>query len=192
MACVYSNNGHNWHYLGWEDTIEAARNDMKRFERYKNAYLFPYKFIVKGSDDYQGMKIVEVMGDYKFMEGWSESKAFGWIRNRYQKTTNLPEGTQYEAIAVDNNGEIKIIGDTVSDSIDGVWQRVDIVGIEKFLSYPYIFVITAHKGDNDNILKQRIVDMDTGLKIHVDFKSGWTVERAIKKIIAGNKRNGTY
>lgn len=159
-------------------------------------------------------KIVYAPAYISFMKGWTYEHAKKWVREKYLKEHPpepkprireplfklLKSNAKYEAVAVSYNGKYGIVtnGDT-PDEAKKTWEKLayggikdeklDFVDLGKYVDYPYVLVIPAHKGSKENILKQRVIDADA-IDADIDFKfmNGWTVERAIKKIVVENKK----
>ena len=98
---------------------------------------------------------------------------------------------KYEALLVAPDGAF--VTDFKENSIEKVKEDLADMGSRWFF-YPYEFIINAHEGIEirgdlyryvkDDFLKKKIVDAPEPL----DFMKGWTIGKAIKKIVAENSK----
>ena len=201
-----------WRSMYYErNTIEEeiAIMNQEEKEHYGYTYNEYYKFVIELPDrscNLDNREILYAPSYISFMKGWTVKKAQEWIREKYLKEhpelnrksipylqlLNANKNAKYEVVAVSYDGKYGVVanGNTPNEALKN-WEKLDADGLDKYIDYPYVLVIPAHKGSKRNILKQRIVDADIlDIDPGFDFKfvKGWTVERAIKKIVAENKK----
>jgi len=96
---------------------------------------------------------------------------------------------KYEALFVAPNGDWIILHTSEEKLSDAINEIIEIAGIDKIWDdYPYTFIIKAHEKNKitlSDLSKDKIIDP---LLEPLEFMRGWTVERAIKKIVAENKK----
>jgi len=201
-----------------EDIAILNREEEDDKKRLDYVYDY-YKFIVKLSDNintYEDLRnlsgakistlrIIYTLPQLSFMKRWTVKEAQEWIRKEYSKS--LPpvkhrksilytqllkanKNAKYEVVAVSYDGKFGIVANgNTPDEAKKNWEKLDVYGLDKYVDYPYVLVIPAHKGNKESILKQRVIDADAlDADIDFGFMKGWTVERAIKKIVAENKK----
>jgi len=99
--------------------------------------------------------------------------------------------TKYEALLVAPDGDF--MPDFGEDTIEKVQNDLANMG-SKWIFYPYVFIIRTSKtykpsdltsyNIENNLKKKKIVDAPEPL----EFMKGWTVGRAIKKIVTENSK----
>ena len=92
--------------------------------------------------------------------------------------------TKYMAVLIDRNGDV--VTDFEENTIEKIHQDFNDFG-GSWLFYPYVFIIKKPKGyAMKDLAKQKILDVVALEKL--DFMKGWTVSRAIKKIVTENAK----
>jgi len=200
-ALRVSSSGKDWEMDYKGSTVEEIRDMVNKalksgfFSLEVLSYIFVLRVEVEkklgfgiflGEKRFMESIIADVIVGPKSLKGRTVAEMFEWIDKQHQEKLNIPKGTQYEFLVVATNGEFKIV--TKGNTIEEVWNNWEKIDGSKYLEYPYFFVITAHKGDIENVLEQTIVDIDPGAEMPFDFMEGWKVKRAIKKIVAENKK----
>ena len=91
---------------------------------------------------------------------------------------------KYEALLVAPDGAF--VTDFKRDTVEQVRRELEDIG-SKWIFYPYEFIIRIPKSPvnyKEGLMRQKIIDAPEPL----DFMKGWTIGKAIKRIVAENSK----